>query len=152
MKTLLCAVGRIKPGPEKVLFDHYAGRLSTPLDVVEVVEKRKLPTLELRASEADLLSTKIPPGSVVIVFDEKGKEIDSRGLASLVEGWKDSGIGTLALVIGGADGVHEKLLRRADKIISLGRMTWPHMLVRGLIAEQLFRAQCILSNHPYHRD
>lgn len=152
MKTGLYVVGRIKPGPEKALFDHYAARLSRPLDVVEAVENRRLPACEMRASEADLLLAKIPPDSVVLVLDERGHEIDSRGLAVLWRGWQDEGTRHLAIVIGGADGVHDNLKRRADKIISLGRMTWPHMLVRGLVAEQLFRVQCILGNHPYHRD
>ncbi|MBT3556895.1 MAG: 23S rRNA (pseudouridine(1915)-N(3))-methyltransferase RlmH [Rhodospirillales bacterium] len=152
MQFVLCAVGRIKAGPEKALFEHYTKRLSTPLNVVEVVEKRKLPSHELRVSEAELLSNKIPDGAAVIVFDEKGKEIDSRGLAQLFGDWRDEGRSTTALVIGGADGVDEQLIKRADRVVSLGRMTWPHMLVRGLVAEQLYRAQCIASGHPYHRD
>jgi 23S rRNA (pseudouridine1915-N3)-methyltransferase len=152
MQILICAVGRIKAGPEKALFDHYSKRLNWSLDVAEVVEKRKLPTAELRASEAELLSAKIPTGSALIVLDEKGKEIDSRGLASLLGDCRDDGRGTVTFVIGGADGVHESLIKRADRVISLGRMTWPHMLVRGLVAEQIYRAQCILGGHPYHRD
>ena len=121
-------------------------------NVVEVVEKRKLPSHELRVSEAELLSNKIPDGAAVIVFDEKGKEIDSRGLAQLFGDWRDEGRSTTALVIGGADGVDEQLIKRADRVVSLGRMTWPHMLVRGLVAEQLYRAQSILAGHPYHRE
>ncbi len=152
MQILLCAVGRIKAGPEKALFEHYAKRLSWPFEVVEVVEKRKLPSLELRTQEAELLSAKIPAGAAVVVFDEKGKETDSRGFSRLLADWRDEGRGTVALVIGGADGVDAGLLKRADTVLSLGRMTWPHMLVRGLVVEQLYRAQCILAGHPYHRD
>lgn len=152
MQLLLCAVGRMKAGPEKALFEHYSKRLLSPLEVHEVVEKRKLPSAALRVQECQLLSAKIPQNSVVVVFDEKGKEMDSRGIARLLEGWQDEARAAVTFIVGGADGVDGTLIKRADNVISLGRMTWPHMLVRGLVAEQLYRAQCILSGHPYHRD
>ncbi len=142
----------MKPGPEKDVFDHYAARLSYKLDVIEVVEKRNLSGDALKRAEAELLKNKIPGGAFVVVFDEQGQAVSSRGFANDLQTWQRKGIKSIALLVGGADGVHDSLLSRADRIISLGRMTWPHMLVRGLIAEQLFRSQCILGGHPYHRD
>ena len=120
--------------------------------MVEVVEHRKLSSAELMNREADLLAAKIPDGAAVIVLDERGKELDSRSLAGKIEGWRDNGIRQTVFIIGGADGIHKTLRQRADLTISLGRMTWPHMLVRALVAGQVYRAQCILSGHPYHRD
>jgi len=152
MHISIIAVGRQKAGPEKSLFDTYAKRITWPFDVVEVVEHRKLSSAELMNREADLLAAKIPDGAAVIVLDERGKELDSRSLAGKIEGWRDNGIRQTVFIIGGADGIHKTLRQRADLTISLGRMTWPHMLVRALVAEQVYRAQCILSGHPYHRD
>ncbi len=152
MHISILAVGRQKAGPEKTLFDSYAKRITWPLDVVEVVEHRSLSSGELKQREATLLLAKIPDGACVIILDERGKELTSRDLASKIESWRDDGIRQTVFIIGGADGIDASLKSRADLTISLGRMTWPHMLVRALIAEQVYRAQCILSGHPYHRD
>ncbi len=152
MQILICAVGRIKAGPEKALFDHYSKRITWPLEVCEVAARRKLSGEELRRHEAELLSERIPTGAALVVLDERGREHDSRAFADTLGRWRDEGTRQSAFVIGGADGVDPALRQRADLVISLGRMTWPHMLVRGLLAEQIYRAQCILSGHPYHRD
>lgn len=152
MRLALIAVGRARPGPERDLFAHYAGRLKWPLEVIEVEEKRPLPVAARRAREAELIAARLPAGAPLVVLDERGRDLSSRQFAERLGAWRDEGRGGLALVIGGADGVDETLRRRADLVLCLGRATWPHLLVRALIAEQLFRAQCILDNHPYHRD
>ena len=152
MRIALIAVGKARKGPEKALLEHYAGRLRDPLTVIEVEEKRPLPGPERTAREADLLLAKVPDGAIVIALDEAGQTIGSQDFAARLRDWRDDGRGDLAILIGGADGHAETVRARADLVLSLGRMTWPHMLVRGLIAEQLFRAQCILDGHPYHRE
>lgn len=152
MHIVLCAVGRIKAGPEKALFDHYRKRIPWAFDVHEVVEQRKLPTDELRKQEAALLMAKVPDGARVVVLDERGKDLGSRELAQRLGGWQDDGIRQTAFIIGGADGVDKSLRERADLVLSFGKLTWPHMLVRSLLAEQVYRAHAILSGHPYHRD
>ena len=152
MQIFVLAVGRQKSGPEKDIFDTYAKRITWPFEVVEVTEHRKLNSNELKQREGELLLAKIPEGAAVVVLDERGKELDSRGLAAKIGEWRDTGIRHIVFVIGGADGIDEALKKRSDLMISLGRMTWPHMLVRALVAEQVYRAQCILSGHPYHRD
>ncbi len=152
MKISLIAVGRLKAGPEKDLFETYANRITWPFEMIEVVEHRKLSAEQLKQREAALLSTKIPEGAAVIVLDERGRELASRDLAHKIEHWQDNAVRHLVFIIGGADGIDGSLKQRADLTISLGRMTWPHMLVRALVAEQVYRAQCILSGHPYHRD
>ncbi len=152
MHIVLCAVGRIKSGPEKALFDHYLKRIPWTFEVAEVTERRKLAALELRQAEADLLLSKVPDGANLIVLDERGKALGSRELAQKLGGWRDAGHRQTAFIIGGADGVDEALRDRADLVLSFGKLTWPHMLVRALLAEQIYRAYAILTGHPYHRD
>jgi len=152
MRCWLLAVGRAKPGPELELTRSYGGRLQPPLQVREVEEKRKLPVPERKVREAELLLAALPPGAVVVALDERGQSLSSQVFSEQIGRWRDDGRGDLALVIGGADGHGEALRARADLLLSFGAMTWPHMLVRVLAAEQLWRAFSILNGHPYHRD
>jgi len=151
MRLLLGAVGRAKPGPERTLYEHYAGRLGWPLTLKEVEEKRPLTGAERMAREGALLLALAPPGAVLVVLDERGKTLDSEAFAARMGGWRDGGQANVAFLIGGADGHGEAVVGKADLLLSLGTMTWPHMLVRGMLAEQIYRAECILANHPYHR-
>lgn len=155
MRCHLIAVGKGgKTGPERALFDTYAGRLVQPFSLTlrEVEEKKALSGGALKAREADLLLAALPQGAVVVALDERGKSLSSRAFADALARWRDGGTRDVAFLIGGADGLDGRVRDRADLVLNLGTLTWPHMLVRGLIAEQLFRAQCILSGHPYHRD
>ena len=151
MRLWLAAVGRIRPGPEQDLFAQYARRLTPPLAVREVEEKRPLPTPERMAREGELLLAALPIGAVVVALDERGRTMDSPAFAQRLGRWRDEGAADLAFAIGGADGHHDTIRQRATLLLSLGAMTWPHMLVRALLAEQLWRAQAILAGHPYHR-
>ncbi len=103
------------------------------------------------AREGRLLLHAIPDNARVIALDARGKALDSEGLAGLLSATADSGAAELTFLIGGADGFDPAVVKRADRLLSLGPMTWPHMLVRAMLAEQLFRAQSILTGHPYHR-
>jgi 23S rRNA (pseudouridine1915-N3)-methyltransferase len=151
MRIWLAAVGRAKPGPELDLFTQYARRLTPPLTLKEVEEKRPLPVLERKQREAELLLAAIPAGAIVVALDERGKTLGSEVFAERMGRWRDDGVGDVAFLIGGADGHGDGVRSRADLLLGLGAMTWPHMLVRAMIAEQLWRAQAILSGHPYHR-
>ncbi len=151
MRLWLAAVGRAKPGPELDLYQQYVRRLSPALTLKEVEEKRPLPVPERKAREAELLLAAIPAGAVVVALDERGKSPGSEEFARRLGQWRDGGIGDLAFVIGGADGHGDAVRSRAGLLLSFGAMTWPHMLVRAMLAEQLWRAQAILSGHPYHR-
>ena len=152
MRCHLIAVGRAKPGPARNLFAEYAKRLVPPLALIEVEEKRPLAAKELKAREAELLLAQIPKGATVVVLDETGLALSSQDFALRLGSWRDRSVADLALLIGGADGHGEAVKARADLTLSLGRLTWPHMLVRALVAEQLYRAQQILVGHPYHRE
>lgn len=148
-------MGRAKPGPLRDLFEDYRRRLDGgpwgELRLVEVEERRRVSGPERKAREGKLLLDTLPKGAVLITLDERGKSLNSKSFATFVEKQAEAGIGDLVFAIGGAEGHDQAVTARADRLLSLGPMTWPHMLVRALLAEQLFRAQSILTGHPYHR-
>lgn len=155
MRVHICAVGRLRTGSERALIDDYLTRFDRtgralglgPLRLHEVEDKKGGGI----AAEAALLGRAIPDGSVIVALDERGKQLTSPEFADHVAGWRDAGCGDLALVIGGADGIAPDLRARADFTLSFGRMVWPHMLARVMLAEQLYRAASILAGSPYHR-
>ena len=155
MRLHLCAVGRLRTGPERALVDDYLTRAERsgralglgPFAEHEVEDKRG----GGMAAEGGLLSRAVPEGAALCVLDERGKTLSSPEFAEFLARWRDAGRQDAAFVIGGADGVDPALRGRADLVISFGRMVWPHMLVRVMLAEQLYRAVTILSGSPYHR-
>lgn len=157
MKLGLLAVGRLKAGPFLTLFQDYCRRLSWPLCVTEVEERRPLAAAELKAREGVLLLAKVDAARrklsdpVIVALDERGEGLSSAAFAARLGSWRDAGR-DIVFVIGGVQGLSETVLNRADTTLSLGPMTWPHLLVRVLMVEQLFRAQSILAGHPYHRE
>ncbi|MBY6202866.1 23S rRNA (pseudouridine(1915)-N(3))-methyltransferase RlmH [Maritalea mobilis] len=155
MRVHICAVGRLRKGPERDLIDDYLSRfektgrgLGLTLGGVIEVEDRKGGGM---GAEADLLRRAIPQGAATWVLDERGETPTSPDFADAIARLRDQGRGDLALVIGGADGLDPALRSEADKAISLGRMVWPHMLARVMLSEQLYRAASILAGSPYHR-
>jgi 23S rRNA (pseudouridine1915-N3)-methyltransferase len=151
MRVVLACVGRARSGPEQDLYHQYLRRLTPPPALREVEEKRPLEPARLKAREAELLLAAVPDGAVVVALDEAGRDLGSEAFAARLGHWRDAGTADLAFLIGGASGHGDAVRARADLLLSLGRMTWPHMLVRALLAEQLWRAQAILAGHPYHR-
>jgi len=151
LKITIACIGRAGRGPERDLYEHYAGRIRWPLTLRELEEKKKLPPVELIRREGDLLLGAVPDRSVLIALDRRGKVLDSEAFAKRLERWRDDGIADLAFLIGGADGHGEPLLARASLVLSFGAMTWPHQLARAMLAEQIYRAQQLLAGHPYHR-
>ncbi len=105
----------------------------------------------LKAREGELILGALPPAIPFVALDERGTQLSSRALAERIAAWRDQGSPELAFAIGGADGLHSMVLDRANLTLSLGSMTWPHLMVRGMLLEQLYRAQQILAGHPYHR-
>jgi 23S rRNA (pseudouridine1915-N3)-methyltransferase len=131
------------------LFGRYSERLRPPLRVIEIAEGRGAPA-ERKRREASGLLAALPPAAFVVALDERGESHDSETFAALLTRWLESGR-PLAFVIGGADGLDARVTGRADHVVSLGRMTWPHTLARVMLAEQLYRARAIAAGHPYHR-
>ena len=151
MRLTIIAVGRHKAGPLKALQEFYAGRIRWPLTVREVEERRKLPPAELKAREAELILAALPKDAVLIALDARGKNLSSADFAARLARWRDADA-SLAFVIGGADGLADSIVHEATLVLALGAMTWPHLLVRGMLLEQLYRTQQILAGHPYHRE
>ena len=150
MKLIILAVGKGRGGPEATLTQGWLGRLPQGGNLVEV--ESKLPDNAKRTGdESQRLLRAVPDGARLVALDPRGRDCSSEELAKLIGTWRDDGIGTTCFAIGGADGHDQSLRQRADKVISLGRATWPHMLFRAMLAEQLYRANSILSGHPYHR-
>ena len=150
MRFHIIAVGRLRRGVEGDLFEHFQGRIRWPLDIHEI-DDRKSGTDGRKAREGKSILAAIPDNAIVATLDEKGRDLGSEDLAARIGDWRDSGISDVAFVIGGADGLAEDVRRRADLVLAFGRATWPHLIVRGMLAEQLYRAQQILAGHPYHR-
>jgi len=152
MRSHILAMGKWKKGPEQALFDTYCVRMRPAPVLKELDVRKKLTGLELKQAEAELLLDNVPKGAIVVALDERGKTMSSRDFAGKIQSWQDQGRSDITFIIGGADGLDESVRSRADLLISFGAMTWPHMLVRPMLAEQLFRAHSILAGHPYHRD
>jgi len=151
----IVAVGRLRGGPEAALVADYLARFDRtgrplglgPARVVEVEDRRGGGP----AAEAALIEAARPRASLLAALDERGQRLDSPGLAAWLRRVADAGARDLAFAIGGADGLDAALCARADHLISLGPMVWPHMLARAMLAEQLYRAASILAGTPYHR-
>ncbi len=154
MKLTIAAVGRMRAGPEADLVSDYLERYDRtgrtlglgPVTITEI-EARK-GGIE---AEATLLDKAIGALAPLCILDERGKTMTSPAFADLLAGWRDQGGASPVFVIGGADGIDPALRARADVALSFGKMVWPHMLVRVMLAEQLYRAASILAGSPYHR-
>jgi len=151
MRLTIASIGKFRGGPLEALYAEYAGRLVWPLTLREVEEKKPLKGEQLKIREAELLMKTVPKGAKIIALHERGKEFGSVEFSTLLGNFADDGIQDVAFLIGGADGHCKTTLEEADNLVSLGKMTWPHLMVRGLLAEQLYRAHSILTKHPYHR-
>jgi 23S rRNA (pseudouridine1915-N3)-methyltransferase len=152
MRVTIAAVGRDRSGPTRELFEDYCRRCPWPVSLVEVPSRAAAPPERRLAEEAERLSGALPRDAVLIALDENGRNLTSRALANRIGAWQGQGRGDLAFLIGGPDGLDPALIKRAGLVLALGRMTWPHRLVRVLLAEQLYRAGTILAGHPYHRE
>ncbi|MDT7952673.1 MAG: 23S rRNA (pseudouridine(1915)-N(3))-methyltransferase RlmH [Acetobacteraceae bacterium] len=146
---LLIAVGKLRPGPERTLFDRYAVRLRPKLDVREVSDAPGSPQEAKRREGARILAA-LPSDALAVALDLGGQSLTSEGLAAQLARWYEQPH-PLAFMIGGAEGLSGPVLDRAAFRLALGPLTWPHMLARILLIEQLYRAQTILAGHPYHR-
>ena len=160
MRIRLLVIGRLKKGPETELCETYLkrARLAGPqvglahFELIELPEGRGGNAEARKADEAARLAGRLGPDAFLIVLDERGQDLGSRELATLLGRQADAGRQTIDIIIGGPDGLDENLRQRAGLALRLGRLTWPHQLVRLMLAEQLYRCVTILSGHPYHRD
>ena len=150
MQLSIVAIGKSRTSPENALAQSWLSRLKPAGQIIEV--ESKLPAgPKRREDEAQRLLRAIPDGAALGVLDPRGKDCSSEEFAALIGGWRDEGFGSAFFAIGGADGHANILRQKANHTIALGRATWPHMLFRAMLAEQLYRASSILAGHPYHR-
>ena len=159
MRITFIATGRLKAGQEAELAARYIDRMAKAgpaigiefARTVELTESRAQSSDQRKSDEAAELEKNLPKGAFLVLLDERGKTLDSVEFAERLGQIRDDGQRDIVLAIGGPDGFDKDLRQRADLTISFGRMTWPHQLVRIMLAEQLYRAVTILSGHPYHR-
>ena len=149
MKYIISTIGKIRNNDEDLITRKYLKRIrSIELKQYEVKTKNKEKRIE---EEADKLINSTPKDGKLILLDEEGENISSSDLAKLILNWNNSNITSVNFAIGGAFGNGIKIKRTADKIIALGRLTWPHQMVKMMISEQIYRIETIIHGHPYHK-
>lgn len=139
MRLHIIARGKIGRSPESELVDRYLKRISWPTKITELPDRGGA----MPAAERN---------SRTIIFDEKGEQLSSAQIAELLGRWRDDGVSEARFCLGAADGFDDADRATADRLIAFGKATWPHMMARAMLAEQLYRATSILANHPYHRE
>jgi len=150
LKLIILAVGKGRNSEEQKLATDFVARLPAGGDIIEV-ESKLPPGPKRRDDEAVALLRHVPDNAILVALDPRGQDTSSESLAAMIGGWRDEGHAALYFAIGGADGHGDALRQRASKKIAFGTATWPHMLCRIMVAEQLYRASAILAGHPYHR-
>lgn len=146
----IIAIGRASDGPEAALFARYAARIRPSLTLTELPDGKGAPA-EIKRREGAALLAALPANALVIALDQEGDRLDSPAFAARLDAWLALGRPP-RFVIGGAEGLDRPVLARADVALSLGSMTWPHLLARAMLAEQIYRARAISAGHPYHRE
>jgi 23S rRNA (pseudouridine1915-N3)-methyltransferase len=155
MKLTIIAVGRLKAGPELALVETYRARLHSaparvgPLTLHEIDERKDARTQERAIMEAISL---LAPSAKLVALDERASSLASRAFAERLAAWRDDGAQEVAFLIGGADGLSAPARAKAHLKLGFGSQTWPHLLARAMLAEQLYRAASLLAGHPYHRE
>ena len=153
MHVHMIAIGKLTRGPEQSLIDQYKTRLPWTLNVTEIdLRKPARDVPSRKKQEAERLLAAVPHAAIIVALDERGKQLTSRAFARQIESWINEGQRDLAVLIGGPDGLDETIRQKARLVMGLGALTWPHMLVRVMLSEQIYRAWSILNGHPYHRD
>ena len=153
MRVTILTIGKAARGPEQELWSTYIRRLPWPVEIREFeLKKQPATSAERKKLEGEKLLQVISSTATVVALDERGKNLASRAFATKIDNWRQEGAGDLIFIIGGADGLSDAVRSRANLLLSFGSLTWPHMLVRVMLCEQIYRAWSICSGHPYHRD
>lgn len=156
MRVTFLTIGRLRDPHLLALYEDYAQRLARRSfgrpRLKELELRGRIESAERLSREAKLICNHLPAGAAMITLDSRGKDMSSQGLADFISRQQLQGCQDLVFVIGGAEGLDDKIRKMSNFVLSMGKMTWPHQLVRIMLIEQLYRAQCIQENHPYHRD
>ncbi|MDX1974841.1 MAG: 23S rRNA (pseudouridine(1915)-N(3))-methyltransferase RlmH [Rickettsiales bacterium] len=150
MKIVIAAIGKAKASPELDLYQSYIKRIPWKITQKEF-DVKLADVAQRKQKEAQMLTDACQGYERLVALDESGRTLSSREFADTLGQWQQQGFSSVAFVIGGSDGLQPSLVKSAHVVWSFGRVTWPHMLVRPLLAEQLYRAHCLLTGHPYHR-
>ena len=146
MRVVIGAIGKCKKNsPEAAIIAEYLKRSAWNVVIKEKDNSNQ-------KDEAEFLQSVVPSGAKVVVLDERGENMKSKDLAEKVENWQNNGVSEVCFLIGGADGHLEETRKKADLILSFGKLTLPHMLMRAVLSEQIYRIQTIIKGHPYHRE
>ena len=159
MKLRIAAIGKLKTGPEKLLAEDYAGRIAamgkkaavTEIKIGDWAESQKPDAAQRMSEEETQLWSAVPQGAYVIVLDERGKSHSSEAFAAHLTKLRDRGVADIVFLLGGPDGHAPTTRQKANELLALGPMTWPHRLARIMLLEQIYRTVTIMLNHPYHR-
>lgn len=152
MKVSIIALGKIKnKSPEQEIINEYIKRCGWKVSITELAEKKNLPVDELKVQEGRLLLSKVSNGVKIIVLDERGENLTSPKFSEYFKKWQLNGTSEVAILIGGAHGHSDEVRAKADLLLSFGKLTMPHKLIRAVLAEQIYRVETILNNHPYHK-
>lgn len=159
MRLAIAAIGRLRGGPEFDLICDYSTRIRaagralgfTSFEIREMETPKGVVGAKRQLLESALLDQSAGPAAKRVVLDERGAALSSEAFAGQIARWRDDGVSEIAFLIGGADGHDKSLAAKADLVIAFGKATFPHMLVRAMLVEQIYRAITILAGHPYHR-
>ena len=153
MRITILSIGKFENSPHKTVYEHYLKRLKWKIQLRELELKNsdKLSLLQRKKGEGELILKNLKPGSKLIICDENGDQLTSKDFAKLISNSALHGDSDLSFVIGGSDGLSDEILQKAKEKIAFGKMTLPHLMVRSILIEQLYRAETIISGHPYHR-
>lgn len=153
MKITIISIGKFDNSPHRLAFENYLKRMKWDVELKEFDLKNahNLSVDKIKEGEGKLILKAIKSGSLAIILDEKGKEFTSQNFAKLIADFSLHGNSHLTFIIGGANGLSSEVLGKADLKIALGLMTFPHLMVRSMLMEQLYRAQSIIAGHPYHK-
>lgn len=159
MRLSVAAIGRLRGGPELELINDYSARIRaagrslgfSAFEIRELEAPKGLSGAKRQERESALLGQSAAPGAKRVLLDERGENLGSGAIAEQLARWRDDGVGEIVFMIGGADGHDRSFAAKADLVIAFGKATFPHMLVRTMLVEQIYRAMTILAGHPYHR-
>ena len=153
MKITILSIGKFRnQDPSRELFLEYQKRLNWKVELKELELKGNIQGEALKIKEGELLLSKVPSNSKIIALDEKGKMFSSPEFATVIKNYGNQGSSDLTFIIGGADGLSSELKQKADLILSFSKMTFPHLMIRSFLIEQIYRANTIINGHPYHRN
>ncbi len=153
MKITILSIGKFDKSPYRELFEYYLKRLKWKIELKEIEFKntKSFEESKIKHEEGVLLLKNLHNFSKIIVLDERGKQFSSPEFANILENFNVTGDSNIAFIIGGAFGLSDDVKNKADILLSISKMTLPHLMVRGFLIEQIYRASTIISNHPYHK-